>query len=76
MKKRTVSILLVVVLIVVNMFIPVSAMGAPGAAESVFMEDMVAVASGKYTGNQGDSFIDIIGTRNGNLDINDLQFAK
>ena len=35
----------------------------------VYLEDMPIVASDRYTGNMGDSFIDDLGTRNGLIDI-------
>ena len=70
MKKRIVSTLLVALLVAVNIFAPVSAIGAPDPAESVFMEELTPIAGARYTGNQGDSFIDTItNPRNGPTDI-------
>jgi len=45
--------------------------GSPstGVVKGAFIEELRPIDSARYTGNQGDSFIDKIGTRNGNVDI-------
>lgn len=36
----------------------------------VYFDTLYPFASDRYTGNEGDSFIDVIGRRNGNVDVN------
>ncbi len=40
----------------------------------IYMNELSPISSDRYTGNEGDSFIDTIGKRNGNVDINGNEY--
>jgi len=42
--------------------------------EMVYFDELSPSKQDRYTGNMGDSFIDIIGRRNGNVDVNDNSY--
>ncbi len=40
----------------------------------IYLDELSPISSDRYTGNEGDSFIDTIGKRNGNIDINGNEY--
>lgn len=70
MLKRAVSIFLACVIVLTMMSVLPTVSAEDGVPSSgTYLEDMEIINSDRYTGNQGDSFIDVLGTRNGKTDI-------
>lgn len=72
--NKTVSLFLAVimvlcVLLTTNLYV------VHAADNLVYLEDLQPINSDRYTGNEGDSFIDKIGRRNGNVDVSGNSYS-
>ena len=70
MKKKLFQILsLFLALTMIGGILPINAFAEETESKFAYLEDLEVIASDRYTGNQGDSFIGKIGLHNGTTDI-------
>ena len=69
--KRLISFIIVISLIVLNTnaYANINDGNIDDIHKKTYLEDLTPIESDRYTGNEGDSFIDKIGRRNGNTDV-------